>query len=225
MKIDKKDNNSQVKCMTDEHETENIKLLMTSIKQLDEKTDKFSGILEKFGLDIITKMGQTNLKINMLTDKINELSKATLDVKGLMPQLNKIIETQDAFIKELQLIKSLITNIKTSSPKERGDLKQIEKDESATSKKDIIMSSFSDLRELINETNDPIQVNNLLTDIKEKIFEFTGGHRILYEISQVITRLNNSQALSEPYQEAKKDSKSIKSFINEKIPFWINKIQ
>jgi len=47
--------------------------IVKSIKEVDDKMDKFASILEKFGLDIITKMGQTNLKINMLTDKINEL--------------------------------------------------------------------------------------------------------------------------------------------------------
>ncbi|MHA2339793.1 MAG: hypothetical protein ACXACX_20990 [Candidatus Hodarchaeales archaeon] len=52
----------------------------------DESIDKFATILEKFGLDIITKIGQTNFKINTLTDKIDELSKATLDVKTTTDQ-------------------------------------------------------------------------------------------------------------------------------------------
>ena len=51
-------------------------------KEADEKIEKFASILEKFGLDIITKMGQTNFKINTLTDKVDKLSKATIDVKA-----------------------------------------------------------------------------------------------------------------------------------------------
>ncbi len=37
----------------------------------EEKLEKFASILEKFGLDIITKIGQTNFKLNTLTDKID----------------------------------------------------------------------------------------------------------------------------------------------------------
>ena len=77
-------------------------------KEADEKIEKFASILEKFGLDIITKMGQTNLKINILTDKVNELSKATIEVKALLPQLTNVIENQKILEAELELIRTLI---------------------------------------------------------------------------------------------------------------------
>ncbi|MFX1490032.1 MAG: hypothetical protein ACFFBI_12835, partial [Promethearchaeota archaeon] len=69
-----------------------------------EALDKFTSILEKFGLDIITKMGQTNLSIKMLTDKVNKLSEATIDVKALLPQLTNVIENQKILENELDLI-------------------------------------------------------------------------------------------------------------------------
>ena len=56
-----------------EKENINEEELLTRINSLDDKIGQFSSVLEKFGLDIITKMGQTNLKINMLTDKIEDL--------------------------------------------------------------------------------------------------------------------------------------------------------
>ena len=43
--------------------------ILKFIKEANDKLEKFTSILEKFGLDIITKMGQTNLKINVLTER------------------------------------------------------------------------------------------------------------------------------------------------------------
>ena len=37
-------------------------------KELNEKISQFSSILEKFGLDLITKLGQTNLKLKKLIE-------------------------------------------------------------------------------------------------------------------------------------------------------------
>ena len=94
--------------------------LFKSFKEFDEKMGAFSSILEKFGLDIITKMGQTNLKITQLTDKINELDKATIDIKSLIPQLSNVIENQKILEMDLDLIKSLITNMTVSYFKKEG---------------------------------------------------------------------------------------------------------
>jgi len=117
--------------------------LSKSFKEFNEKMGAFSSILEKFGLDIITKMGQTNLKITKLTDKINELDKATIDIKSLIPQLSNVIENQKTLENDLDLIKSLITNITVSVSKKK-DI--IERNESATDKKEsIITQSLTDL--------------------------------------------------------------------------------
>jgi len=91
----------------------NAEDLSSIIKELDKKMNSFSSILEKFGLDIITKMGQTNQKITHLTDNVEELDKAIIDIKGLMPQLSNIIQNQKHLEDELSLIKSLIVNIKS----------------------------------------------------------------------------------------------------------------
>lgn len=64
------------------------------IKNLEVKMDKFSSILEKFGLDLITKIGQQNTSFRILSDKIDELNKATIQIKGLTPKLTNIIENQ-----------------------------------------------------------------------------------------------------------------------------------
>ena len=195
--------------------------LSKSFKEFDEKMGAFSSILEKFGLDIITKMGQTNLKITQLTDKINELDKATIDIKSLIPQLSNVIENQKTLENDLDLIKSLITNMTVSASKKK-DI--IERNESATDKKESIITQLNDLKVDLKDIDDPQAVKEILEKIKEEIFEFTGGHRILYEISQVINRLNSAKSLSDLFDAENPSSNSIEKYLEEKIEFWINKL-
>lgn len=201
----------------------NTEDLSSSIKEFDKKMTAFSSILEKFGLDIITKMGQTNMKITQLTDKVEELYKATNEIKGLVPQLIKQIN-KESLEDELNTIKSLIMNI-TSTPSKKPEVENtIERDESATDKKDLIINQLNDLKANLENTDDPQAVKAVLEQIKEDIFEFTGGHRMLYEISQIITILDSANSLNDLLNDDKQSPKSLKKHLGEKITFWINKL-
>ena len=205
----------------------NAEDLSGSLKEFDKKMSAFSSILEKFGLDIITKMGQTNMKITQLTDKVEELYKATNEIKGLVPQLIKQIN-KESLEDELNTIKSLIMNI-TSTPSKKPEVENtIERDESATDKKDLIINQLNDLKANLENTDDPQAVKAVLEQIKEDIFEFTGGHRMLYEISQIITILDSANSLNDLLNDLlnddKQSPKSLKKHLEEKITFWINKL-
>ena len=202
----------------------NIEDLSKSFEEFQSKMESFSSILEKFGLDIITKMGQTNLKITQLTDKINGLDKATIDIKSLIPQLSNVIENQKVLEDELDLIKSLLKNMGPISSKKKEVENSVERDETATSKKELILNQLNGLKENLEDLDDPLVVKPILEQVKEDIFEFTGGHRILYEISQVIDRLNSSSSLNDLMNEQDSTSKTIKDHLMEKITFWINKL-
>jgi len=184
------------------------------IKEANEKSDKLTSILEKFGLDIITKMGQTNSKISILTDKINELNKATIEIKSLTPQLKNIIENQKILEAELDLIRSLVQKSNVSfRPKDNVE-DEVERDTSATDKKQNIIDQFNELKEVVNKVDKPVSVIERLENIKEDIFIFKGGHRILYEIAQHVKKLEGNETLSDDLKEITK----------EKIVFWINKL-
>ncbi len=201
----------------------NAEDLSGSLKEFDKKMSAFSSILEKFGLDIITKMGQTNMKITQLTDKVEELYKATNEIKGLVPQLIKQIN-KESLEDELNTIKSLIMNI-TSTPSKKPEVENtIERDESATDKKDLIIKQLNNLKANLENTDDPQAVKTVLEQIKEDIFEFTGGHRMLYEISQIITILDSANSLKDLLDDDKQSPKSLKKHLEEKITFWINKL-
>lgn len=188
--------------------------LLNFFKDANEKLEKFTSILEKFGLDIITKMGQTNLKISALTNKINDLSKATIDVKALLPQLTNVIENQKILEAELDLIRTLIQRSDISIQHKEIEGEKIERDPSATDKKQSIIKQFNNLKSYIEEKDDPKPVIECLENIKEDIFVFTGGHRILYEIAQFSNRLNGMETLTNGVREN----------LKEKIIFWINKL-
>jgi uncharacterized coiled-coil DUF342 family protein len=201
----------------------NAEDLSSSLKEFEKKMNAFSSILEKFGLDIITKMGQTNLKITQLTDKVEELNKATNKIKGLVPQLIKQIN-KESLEDELNTIKSLILNI-TSTPSKKPEVENtIERDVSATDKKDLIVNQLNDLKANLEDADDPQVVKAVLEQIKEDIFEFTGGHRMLYEISQIITILDSANSLNDLMDDNKQSPKSLKKHLEEKITFWVNKL-
>ena len=194
--------------------SENKDDILHFFKEADEKIGKFASILEKFGLDIITKMGQTNFKINTLTDKVDELSKATIDVKALLPQLTNVIENQKILEAELDLIRTLIQRSDISFQSKDVEAETVERDISATDRKQSIIDEFNSLVKYLEENDDPQPVITNLENIKEEIFVFTGGHRILYEIGQFNNKLNDLKSLPE----------EIKDNLKEKINFWINKL-
>jgi hypothetical protein len=195
-----------------------------SLKELEKNMNSLSSILEKFGLDIITKMGQTNLKITQLTDMVEELNKTTIDIKGLIPQLNKVIENQKLVEDELNLIKSLISNLSSLPSKSLKVENTIERDESATNKKELILNQLNALKTNLHNFNEPQDVKSILEQIKEEIYEFTGGHRMLYEISQILTMLDSVKSLKDVMGDNEQPQKTLENHLEEKITFWVNKL-
>jgi len=153
------------------------------INNLNEKMNELSSIIQKFGLDVITKMGQTNSTIKILIDKIDKLDKTTLDIKALQPKLNNIIDNQNILESDIDLIKSLIQRTNTSLSQNDLNRERIERNESITLNKQQIATQFKDLMKVIDKTDEMDKIKTKLEKMKEQIFEITGGHKILYEIS------------------------------------------
>ena len=182
------------------------------IKKIEENIAEFSSILQKFGLDLITKMGQSALRLNMLTDKIDELHKATIDIKSLSPQLHNIIESQKTLKDDMDLIKSLIQKVNISSPSNGAET--IPRNEAVTKVKSSVENQFTHLISCIDDIDDAQKVKSMMSTLKEDLFEKTGGHRILYEMAQYISKLEDIVTLNP----------LLKNEIKEKLGFWINKL-
>jgi hypothetical protein len=183
-----------------------------STQDISERINEFSSILEKFGMDLITKLGKTNFNIKVLTDKVDDLNKATIDIKALIPKLNKIIEKQDTLETEIDLLKSLV--LKKGTSRAKNNEEEIERDQSATDKKELIINKISALKEDIKTQEDPEIFIEELDELKDHIFEYTGGHKILYEISQFIKTLKNENEISD----------EIKAELKDKATYWTNKL-
>ena len=182
------------------------------IIELKKKIVEFSSILEKFGMDIITKLGNITFNIKILTNKINDLDKATIDIKALSPQLKKIIDNQNNLDTEIDLLQSLI--LKKSKNLGETDNENIERNVEATDKKKIIIDNINEIKLRIENLKDPDVLISDLNDLKEKIFEYTGGHKILYEISKIIKKIEKEREITS----------EIRDMITEKSIFWKNKL-
>jgi hypothetical protein len=185
-----------------------------ALKKIEETIATFSSILEKFGLDVITKMGKNTLRLNMLTDKIGELHKSVIDIKALLPQLNTIIESHKYLESEIDLLKSLVQRSGTSGAPIIVESGNVMRDEAISEQKNSFETAFLVFKDKLENTDDAKDIRDTLEIIKEDIFENTGGHRILYELAQMIKVLNAVETITP----------EIKEDLEDKISFWINKL-
>ncbi|MEJ2279054.1 MAG: hypothetical protein P8Y70_15105 [Candidatus Lokiarchaeota archaeon] len=192
-----------------EDKSENI-ASKTDLIELQNKIDDLSSIMEKFGLDLISKLGQVTFNLKILTDKVEKLSQATIDVKSLSPQFSKVLENQEYLESEIDLLKSLIQKISKLKSNNSIEESSIEKTPIITGKKISINEDLKDLKILIEEEESIAQVIEKLNGIKETIFEFSGGSRLSYDIAKIIKQLEKTENLSA----------SLKSKILEKISYW-----
>ena len=184
------------------------------LKKIDGNINDYTQVLQKFGLDIITKFGKTTQNLKVLTDKVDQFHSTIIDIKSLIPLLNNIIEGQTALESEMDLIKSLIQRSKIININESEKTKENAKEISQIDDQEQITSRFKKLIKDIDGSDDIELVILKLEEIKQYIFELTGGHKILYEISQETKKINNEEKLTD----------ELKSYINDKIKSWIKKL-
>ncbi|MHA1334837.1 MAG: hypothetical protein ACTSPW_03695 [Promethearchaeota archaeon] len=192
-------------------EKDKLEELGNLIKKIDGNVSNLVSILEKFGLDLITKLGKNTSKLNILTEKVEDLYKTILDIKAFLPKMNKIIENQDKIKTEVELLKSLIQRTRMN--------KNVIKEDIALSdhKKNVEQLIRDKLNEVLTKLDIINSVKDLrenLENVKTEIFEITGGHKLLYEILKVIKDLKDE---SQPLEKLKDNIKT-------KVEFWLNKI-
>jgi len=174
---------------------------------LEKKVDVILEAVQSFGLNFIQKIGELKHSIGILTDQMEKMNKALITVKGLEPKIEEIGTMKKELISELHYLQS---QIKTSSFKNSDIIKMKGDDESAEHLE--ILESFR--QNLENYSKIP-ELTKDLEDVKKKIYEITGGHRVLFEIGETIKEFNQKDSLSE----------SDLNNLEEKIAFWLNKLK
>ncbi len=198
--------------MTEKNSTSNEKI-EHQLQDFNEKIDKLASILERFGMDIITKLGNMSFNLKKLSDTVKELDKAILDIKSLAPKLNNIIENQNSLEREIHLLRSLTyrhINKESIVDLNTKNNEKIEKE----NKKTLISNHICDLERKIDNISDYKILIKDLNNLQEEIFEYTGGNKILYEISQIIKKIKNERIITVP----------IKDIIIAKLSYWNKKI-
>jgi hypothetical protein len=110
----------------------------------------------------------------------------------------------------LSEIHFLQSQIKTTSIKNSDVIKMKVDNESAEHLE--VLESF---RQNLQTYSKIPELTKDLEDVKKKIYEVTGGHRVLFEIGETIKEFNEKELLSEL------DVKNLE----EKIAFWLNKLK
>ena len=72
--------------------------------------------------------------------------------------------------------------------------------------------------------SDEAKIQKIAKAFKENIYEFTGGHRMLYEMSQILTMLDSANSLQDLMDDNEQPSKSLEQHLKEKINFWVKKL-
>ncbi|TFF97209.1 MAG: hypothetical protein EU547_04940 [Promethearchaeota archaeon] len=166
-------------------------------------------------MDFITKLGKVSFQVRKLSDKVTELSKATLNIKALGPKLNNVIENQEELKREMKILKSLIyQNSKNNSNSTFKSV--IEKETKPESnKKEVAITQIKELKDNVRSIDDYRELIERINMLREKLFDFTGGSKILYEISQILKEI----------KEDKKITSKVIEDIRAKADQWVDKLQ
>ncbi|MHA1339336.1 MAG: hypothetical protein ACTSRZ_04510 [Promethearchaeota archaeon] len=190
--------------MADEKSIENN----SNNSNLEEKLDKIGKIIQDFGLNFIQNIGELKHAISMLTDKINKVSDTLVDLKGLKVLLEEVSKFKQDINSKLVRIESLIKARNMPNMPFIDNMGNINIDGSM----DQILNEFKNNLKSFKNT---VELKENLEKLKEKLFEITGGHRVLFEIKNEIQNIKDTDELSE----------ELINKITEKIHFWINKLK
>ena len=176
-------------------------------KAIEKKIDVILAAVQSFGLNFIQKIGELKHEVGVLTDQVEKMNKALITVKGLEPKIDEMTKIKQELTAEMHLMQSMI---KASTLKNPDIIKMKSDDE--VSDHLVMLENFKTNIRTYNETS---TLARDLEEAKKKIYEITGGHRILFEMGEIINQYRQKESLSEPDIRV----------LEEKVTFWLNKLK
>lgn len=158
----------------------NEKKIEEKLSKIEIKMNKFSEILQNFGLDLIHSIGSIKHELGTLSKKYERIEGSIIEIKGIKTQLQETIKNQRKWVQSLDNINAKLKNLNQKYNQNSSIIQTKEEEYSKLneSPKDV-------LTQLQLNVVSSKSVNNLLEHLKkakERIFILTGGHKILLEL-------------------------------------------
>ena len=165
-----------------------------TLASVEKKVEKFTEILEKFGLNLIQTLGKTNHQLGVLTEKIEKMEKDLIVVKGFGPKFQEISKIRMEFMVENKNIQAQLVNLGN-----KLDFGFSQKD---TSK--IIQNTAKSPLELLEKFRKEVktaqtksELSQAISIVREHLYIMTGGHKILMELRTFEHKLQSLDNVTE----------------------------
>ncbi|GAB4328844.1 MAG: hypothetical protein Kow0069_36150 [Promethearchaeota archaeon] len=146
-----------------------------------EKLTAILKILQDFGLNVIQHLGQVKKGLQVLTDKVDSLAKATIELKSLGNRLGEVLRHEERVGEELAFIRRLLLN--------RGVGPTVGEQAPASQSDDRWSEVFEDIFRLVSETCEPKELHEALISLQRELYELRGPSVILAEIRKTANKL------------------------------------
>ena len=162
-----------------------------SLQSVEKKVEKFTDILEKFGLNLIQTLGKTNHQLGILTEKIEKMEKDLVDVKGFGPKFQEISKLRMEFSAENKNVRAQLTNLVNKlefghPPQDfRQSTEQGSQSQSNSKPKPKPKSPLEVLEAFktqVKEADSKADLHQYISSVREQLYLLTGGHKILMEL-------------------------------------------
>lgn len=157
-----------------------IETLNERIAILEKKVNKFSEILQNFGLDLIHSIGSIKHEMTTLSKKTEKIEGSIIELKGMKTHLQETIKNQRKWYETMEDInlqlKSLNQKYQVNSslyPKKKTEYSKLDE-----TPQDVL----EQLNSNIESAKTVHDLHQYLKKAKERIFIITGGHKILLEL-------------------------------------------
>ena len=165
-----------------------------TLKSVDAKVEKFTEILEKFGLNLIQTLGKTNHQLGVLTEKIEKMEKDLVVVKGFGPKFQEISKLRMEFMVENKNIQAQLANLGNKLEFELPQKASRESGEKVAKSPLELLELF---RKEVKTASTKSELSQAISSVREQLYILTGGHKILLELRTFEHKLQSLDNVTE----------------------------
>ncbi|MHA2001377.1 MAG: hypothetical protein ACTSVU_04715 [Promethearchaeota archaeon] len=160
------------------------------LDSLEKKINKFSEILEQFGLNLIQSIGGMKHQLGVLSEKVDKIEKELIELKGIRSQLAETTKIRQKVHDDLYNLQS---DLKLFMTKERNNEHLLNSSVEPPSNIKTPIEIFNYLEDSLKSVSSIGKLANLLKSTREELYLITGGHKISFELTTIERKVKNSQ--------------------------------